>query len=285
MVTGTRHGFWRISMLLTMPAMPHLQWRVTVKPWTWIYTFSDTGTVSWLDPFNKMTGKGTWRIVGDTMTTRWVNSKTWEEWDVPFNPQGTDGTCHMAGNDDRQLHAVALNFHLQPGDVVYKGAPIQNSGGIVASIIYPDEVRSGGTIAWICKNPGNIRDGDKFGAYKGKKLHVGKAGAFAIFPDETTGLMAVVGVLRGYGRVTLSQAMQKYAPRTDGHNDPDKYASILSSGMRLSINTYLPSLSDEQMLRLAYLITGVERTAPGRTFSWDDPDLPGEIRQRLGGTT
>jgi hypothetical protein len=267
-------------MLLTMPSMPDLKWTVRVKHWTWVYTFSRTGSVSWLDPFNKMSGQGTWRADGRTLITRWVNSKTWEEWEVPLNPFAAEGVCHMS-DGDFDLQAVALNFYLEPGDVVYTGLPIQRANGTAASIIYPDEVRSGGTVAWICRNPGNIRDGDKFGAYKGKKLHVRSAGAYAIFPDETTGLMAVVAVLRGYGRVTLSQAMQKYAPRKDGQNDPDRYASILAAGLKLSVNTYLPTLSDEQMLRMATLMTGVEHSAAGRSYARSDSDLPGEIRQRL----
>jgi hypothetical protein len=269
-------------MLLTMPSMPDLKWTVLVKNWRWVYTFSRGGAVSWLDPFNKMTGKGTWRIQGHTMKVSWVNSKTTEEWDVPLNPLLEQGVCHMA-EGSYALKAWAMNFYLEPGDVVYVGQAIQRGNGTVASVIYPDEVRTGGTVAWICRNPGNIREGEKYGAYKGKRLNVRSAGAYAIFPDETTGLMAVVSVLRAYGRVTLSQAMHKYAPSTDGSNRPDDYAGTLAGRLRVSVNTYLPTLSDEQMLRLAFEITGVEHTAKGTPYPLSSPALPGEIRQRLPG--
>jgi hypothetical protein len=63
------------------------------------------------------------------------------------------------------LSAVALNLRLYDGDVVYSGDPILAGNGTVATIIYADEMRTGGTVAWICRNPGNIRDGAKFGAY------------------------------------------------------------------------------------------------------------------------
>ena len=120
------------------------------------------------------------------LITRWTGSTTWEEWDVPINPNGAKGTCYMK-EGTYGLHAVAQNYYLEAGDVVSTGSPIVRGNGTVASVIYSDEVRTGGTVAWICRNPGNIRDGDKFGAFKGKKLQVNGVGTYAIFPDETHG--------------------------------------------------------------------------------------------------
>jgi lysozyme len=76
-------------------------WRVKVGPlpvvkWTWIYDFTDPGGVRWRDPLNGMTGKGTWKIKGNKLITRWVTSKTWEEWDWPImDPSNATGKCHM----------------------------------------------------------------------------------------------------------------------------------------------------------------------------------------------
>ena len=264
-------------MLLTMPDMT---WTVRVDRWTWIYAFSRLGTVRWRDPGNGMHGNGTWRVENGSLITRWFPSKTWEEWDLPIFPQKATGKAHMAdGTFD--LEAEAQDYYLRPGDVVYDvGQAIVRSNGTVASVIYPDEVRTGGTVAWICRNPGNIRDGDKYGAYKGKQLQVKKVGGFAIFPDEDTGLQAVVSILKVYGHVTLKQAMYKYAPPSD-HNDPDKYAATLADGLGVPDSTFLTTLTGEQMKNLAKLITGVEHTQKGTPWGRDDSALPPQISQRL----
>jgi hypothetical protein len=259
--------------------MPDLKWTVHVHRWTWIYTFSRNGAVSWRDPFNGMHANGSWRMEKGKLITRWVASKTWEEWDVPINPHAATGQCHMEeGTYD--LEAEALNYYLQPGDVVYVGRQIIKGNGTAASIIYPDEVRSGGTIAWICRNPGNIRQGEKYGAYKGKQLHVKKLAPYAIFPNETIGLNAVVTVLKRFGHVTINQAMHHYAPNGDGHNNPDEYARGLAKGLGVQDSAYLDQLD---LTRMAKLITGVESTIEGKRWARDDPNLPEEIRGRLPG--
>jgi hypothetical protein len=225
---------WGCDVMLTMP---DLKWIVRVygpgesnPRYSWYYTFTRKGAVSWKDPYNGRAGKGTWVIEDRTMTVRWAGSKTYENWDVPINPDGAEGTCYMA-EGALTLRAVALNYYLQPGDVVYSGEPLIRCEGQVATVIYAGEFRTGGTIAWICNNPGNIRDGSKYGAIKGKQLTLSKLGSYAIFPDETTGLNAVVAVLKVYGRVTINQAMHKYAPAKDGSNKPDQYAATIAGKM------------------------------------------------------
>jgi hypothetical protein len=59
---------------------------------------------------------------------------------------------------------------------VYSGQKIDRTS-IYASVVHADHVRSGGTVAWICRNPGNIKQDPKLfaerhGAYKGKILKV-----------------------------------------------------------------------------------------------------------------
>jgi hypothetical protein len=264
--------------------MPDLKWTVRVDRWTWIYSFSHLGTVSWQDPNTKEGGKGTWRIVGDYMITRWFASKTEEKWNVPIDPNGADGTCTMGGTN-YPLKAVALNYYLGPGDVIYSGEPIFKGNGTVATVIYPDVVRTGGSVAWLCRNPGNIQPGapaEKYGAYPGKQVYVNKVGPFAIFPDESTGLMAVISVLRSYGHMSILDAMRKYAPKGHGHNNPDAYAKGLADGLKVSQNTDLVTLSDEQMEHMADLITGVETLKPGTEWARDNVNLPEDIRRRLG---
>src|SRR5579863_5037267 len=109
-----------MALLLTMP---DLKWTVRVDRWTWTYKFSRSGAVMWRDPWNGMHGAGHWRIAGDKLKTTWA-SKTTEEWDMPIDPDGTTGTCYMEeGTFD--LRAVAQNYYLDPGDVVYSGDAIK----------------------------------------------------------------------------------------------------------------------------------------------------------------
>ena len=155
-----------------LATMPDLNWRVIVKPWTWIYSFSRLGTVTWRDPNTGMNGKGTWKFEPGRMITTWANSKTWEEWDAPISTTEATGKAHMSDGTTRDLRAVPLNWFLEPGDVVYAGEQMVNSS-IQAAVIYADEVRTGGTVAWICRNPGNIKQSpslfaEKHGAFKGK---------------------------------------------------------------------------------------------------------------------
>ncbi len=92
-----------------LSTMTDMKWTVHVHKWTWIYTFTGRGSVSWKDPFNGMTGQGTWRIEGGKVVTRWLHSKTWEAWDTPIDPLAARGKCHMQeGTYD--LRAEALNF-------------------------------------------------------------------------------------------------------------------------------------------------------------------------------
>jgi hypothetical protein len=259
--------------------MPDMKWNVRVKDWSWIYAFSRQGTVAWRDPFNGMSGRGTWHIRDGELITRWAGSRTWEAWQLPLSPNITLGECHM-GNETHELVASAIDYYLQPGDVVYTGEAIVRGNGTVASVVYADEVRSGGTVAWLCRNPGNIRDGEKYGAFKGKQLHVNGAGAYAIFPDEATGLKAIVTVLKGYGRVTISQAMHKYAPKKD-HNDPDAYAATIARGLKVGVDTLMTSLDEAQMTRVAALVTGVETTQGGQRWARDSAAVPELVRQRL----
>jgi hypothetical protein len=269
--------------------MPDLKWRVrvergtgeSVERWVWDYAFSHKGTVTWRDPFNGKHGSGSWRMDETVMTIRWNGSTSWEEWDVPMFPQHATGEVHWS-DGSYPLEAVATDWYYRPGDVAYGvGEPIKRGNGTVACVIYPDEVRTGGTVAWITRNPGNIREGEKYGAYKGKKLYVNKVGGYAIFPDAATGLLAMVKVLRAYGALTIRQAIYKYAPEKDG-NDPAAYLATVIRGTKFSESSILTSMSDEQLQRMADVMSGeVERTQEGTPWARDSYDLPPGLRPRL----
>jgi hypothetical protein len=76
---------------------PAGRWQVSVDKWTRIYTFDASGNVSWLDPFNKKSGKGTWKVDPGVMTLSWIGSTTKETWSLPLRPTEQKGSCTMDG--------------------------------------------------------------------------------------------------------------------------------------------------------------------------------------------
>lgn len=149
-------------------------------------------------------------------------------------------------------------------------------------IIFEDEVRSDGTIAWRARNPGNIRSGEKYGAYPGKKANTKSVGSFAVFPDEATGFEAIKLVLKGYSALTVLATMKKYAPESDG-NDPVSYAKKVAKEMDVSIETKVGSLDDGQLETFAEAIKTVEGWKEGTTYSLDDPSLPEAVKKGIRG--
>jgi len=99
-------------MLQTM--LDKAEWMVRVPNWTWQYVFFKNGSVRWKNPLNGTHGSGTWKIEKDKMVTRWFASKTWEEWNLPINPQAASGICHME-RGDYPLQAVANNIIVAEG--------------------------------------------------------------------------------------------------------------------------------------------------------------------------
>jgi hypothetical protein len=162
---------------------------------------------------------------------------------------------------------------LAPGDVAIVGGK--------KYVIYPDEIRQGGTVSWVARNPGNIRSGERYGAYKGKKFTTESVGAFAIFPDEATGHAAILKLLKDYGHITVLDTMKKYAPKGDGKNDPVAYAKTVAKRVGATIDTYLDELSAAQLQSFADQIKAVEGWKVGNSFARDDANLPDEIKQRL----
>ncbi|QRN99142.1 peptidoglycan-binding protein [Archangium violaceum] len=139
-------------------------------------------------------------------------------------------------------------------------------------VIYPNEVRGQGTIAWRNNNPGNIRNGafaDTHGAFKGKNNR-----RFAIFPDHATGFAALLALLKtqAYQPLSVMKAMARYAPSTDS-NDPVAYARTLSKLTGLDVDRTLSSLNDAELRKFATAIQKVEGWKAGVVYSRSDPRL------------
>lgn len=114
--------------------------------------------------------------------------------------------------------------------------------------------RSGGTRAWRNNNPGCLRY-SQFAVTQGA---IGKAGGFAVFPDEKTGRAAIGALLRSdkYCNLSISQAIYKYAPPHE--NDTQRYKSRLQKMTGLAISTKIRDLSDEQLSRVVQAICVIE---------------------------
>jgi hypothetical protein len=80
------------------------RWNVRVPPWFWIYDFTENG-VRWTDPYNQMTGTGTWRMVSDSILISW-GSGSRDRWDAPVTAAKTKGSCFVTGSGTYPLTAV-----------------------------------------------------------------------------------------------------------------------------------------------------------------------------------
>ena len=100
--TGTYVGSGKTSSLKAMkiPAETWAplvgKWQVKVSKWTWNYSFTASGRVTWVDPFNGQTGSGTWAFTKASVYITWANSATREEWNLPISPANQTGECRMS---------------------------------------------------------------------------------------------------------------------------------------------------------------------------------------------
>jgi len=120
--------------------------------------------------------------------------------------------------------------------------------------------RSRGTRAWRNNNPGNIRPGRFTNSVGG----IGQAGNFAVFPDEQTGMTAIIRLLKteNYQNKTLAGAISAWAPPSDGNNT-SAYQRRIAQATGVSLDTPMRNLSDSQLARLAQEIRRVEDWKPG----------------------
>lgn len=169
-----------------------------------------------------------------------------DETTPPESPSTPDNnTPPPAGNaGDR-----AVKAHASGNDVVYT---------------YTDESqkrRSRGTRAWRNNNPGNIRPG-RFTQGAGG---IGQAGNFAVFPDEQTGMDAIIKLLKteSYQNKTLAGAISAWAPPSDGNNT-SAYQQRVAQAVGTSLDTPMRNLSDAQLARVASEIRRVEGWQQGR---------------------
>ena len=145
------------------------------------------------------------------------------------------------------------------------------------------QLRSGaGSFSWLNNNPGNITGvpgGADYGQYQGKfNWH-----NFLIFPTWEAGFGAISAFLRSPAYVNLSilAAFQRYAPASDGGNNPAAYASSVADALGVPDSTPISDLDDDQMLVMQNKIQEIEGAISGESLAWDSADIPPEIAELL----
>jgi len=118
--------------------------------------------------------------------------------------------------------------------------------------------REGGTVAWRCNNPGNL----KFSPFSQNLGAIGKdINGHAVFPTIEHGNQARYTLLfldtSRYFNRSLYETISIYAPASDG-NDVDWYVSQIERTTGINRNTRLCDLSPEQRNKLLESMKTVE---------------------------
>lgn len=123
-------------------------------------------------------------------------------------------------------------------------------------------IRSGGTRAWRCNNPGNLL-ASRYSTSKSRRS-IGKAGdgmnEYAVYPDYETGHEALVVMLKGgiYSPLTLRAGIKRY----DGTNP--KYIDEVVTITRFDPERTIKSLNDKEFEMFWKAIEKVEKWLVGR---------------------
>ncbi len=201
-------------------------------------------------------GDHVWYWNGNVSTNTSVPRSDWFPGSNPGDP------------NDYQGHGVEIFNYVVHADEIRRGQPHLRSGA--------------GSFAWLNNNPGNITGvpgGPDFGQYPGKfNWH-----NFLIFPSSDDGLAAIAKLLRGPGYANLSilDAFTKYAPSSDGGNNPALYASSVAEALGVPDSTLMSDLDDDQMTVMQSKIQDIEGTVPGDSLAPDSSDIPSEIADLL----
>lgn len=128
--------------------------------------------------------------------------------------------------------------------------PTKGYGGNGFSAVYEfgngtGMMRNHGSITWRNFNPGAIISGSR-AKYYGS---IGNNGAFAVFPDENTGEVAVYSLLTSelYRDLTLADTIRKYAPANE--NDTEAYIKFMTDETGYSKDDIIKSLDVGRLYR------------------------------------
>lgn len=112
------------------------------------------------------------------------------------------------------------------------------------------------SISFRNNNPGNLR----FSNFSIRHGAIKESCGFAFFPDYKTGFNALVALLKTktYQKLTLADAMHRYAPSSENHTD--KYIEFIEKQIGLKRTNLLSELPIEKM---AMAIQKFEGWKPG----------------------
>lgn len=123
-------------------------------------------------------------------------------------------------------------------------------------------IRGGGSRAWRCNNPGNLRASKYSTSADRKSIGTAKYGTdeYAVYPDYKTGHEALTVMLRGsvYSPKTLKEAMIYY----DGTNP--KYIDIIVSKTGFDPLRIIKSLNNQEFEKFWHAIEETEKWEPGK---------------------
>lgn len=140
-------------------------------------------------------------------------------------------------------------------------------------VIYPGEVRVGGSRAWRNNNPGNLKGGGEMAQRLGATGHDGR---FAIFPTKAAGDAAQRGLIQqrwpdqsiremisGIDSTTGKRLPYGYAPKTDSNN-PDRYVRSVGEWSGIDVDRVrIRNLTPQQMDALIQAMQRYEHQAAG----------------------
>lgn len=129
-------------------------------------------------------------------------------------------------------------------------------------------LRSGGTIAWLLNNPGNLRPSAKYKGVIGEAQT--KSGKFAIFESAASGRAEKRALLkRKYNDMTLRAAIFTYAPPSE--NNSDGYLATVRKRTGATDDTVLKDMTDaqfNQMLAAMEHMEGFDAKSETRKEEW-----------------
>jgi uncharacterized protein (TIGR02594 family) len=116
-------------------------------------------------------------------------------------------------------------------------------------------LRSGGSIAWLFNNPGNLRPSKKYKGVIGSGKT--KSGTFAIFASADAGRAEKKALLRRkYNPMTLRDAIHTYAPPTE--NDSDGYLEFVVKHSGQSEKTKFQDMKDDALEKVMQAMERME---------------------------
>ena len=156
--------------------------------------------------------------------------------------------------------------------------PVAGTFGNNRYVVYKNEIKIGGSLAWRNNNPGNIIKGS-FAESHGA---TGNNNKFAIFPDKEIGFKAIVSLLKtsAYYTLSIADAIMKYAS-TEDNNDPKSYAEFIAKQTGFSVDRILNTLTEEELNQVAKVIETKEGFISGKVYTLKSKDIPDWAKQLL----